>query len=49
MIQFQDRHVRVTALLDISDRKKAEAQVNKLSLAVEQSPVAVSILIPKAL
>ncbi len=43
MIQFQNHHVRVTALLDISDRKKAEAQVNKLYFAVEQSPVAVSI------
>lgn len=34
---------RVTALLDVSDRRRAEEQLHKLSLAVEQSPVSIVI------
>ena len=35
--------MRVTALLDLSDRRRAEEQLGKLSLAVEQSPASIVI------
>jgi len=37
MFKYQDKNVRITAIRDITERKKAEFQFKKLSTAVEQS------------
>jgi len=43
MMIWKGKKIRVTALLDIGDRKRAEEQLRKLSLAVEQSPASIVI------
>ena len=43
MMRWRGTNTRVTSLLDISDRKRTEEQLHKLSLAVEQSPASIVI------
>ena len=40
---WKGKTMRVTALLDVSERKRAEEQLHKLSLAVDQSPASIVI------
>ena len=40
---YEGRNVRLTTLMDLSERKRAESELRKLSRAVEQSPAAIFI------
>ena len=40
---YEGRNVRLTTLVDLSERKRAEGELRKLSRAVEQSPAAIFI------
>ena len=43
MFEYKGRKVRIAAVRDITERKKAEEQIKKLSTAVIQSPAAIAI------
>jgi len=43
MMKWHGKDVRVSSLLDISERRRTQEQLHKLSLAVEQSPVSIVI------
>ncbi len=43
MMHYKGKHVRVTSLTDVTDRKQAETKLIRLSRAVEQSPACIII------